>query len=117
MAASWCPGTRELHQVPPAVRPERPVTVGHDGPVQAERDDDFESDDFADDENDLDDDDNSDDDDLDDDEGCGALADEGGRAPICPYCGVTTLPAHRSNVIDSHFVCDNESCDAYGEAM
>jgi hypothetical protein len=39
------------------------------------------------------------------------------RAPICPACGVTTLPAHRSNVIDSHFVCDNEGCEAYGEPV
>lgn len=40
-----------------------------------------------------------------------------GRAPICPFCGVTALPAHRSNVIDSHFVCDNDECDAFGEAI
>jgi hypothetical protein len=40
-----------------------------------------------------------------------------GRAPICPSCGVTALPAHRSNVIDSHFVCDNEGCDAFGEPL
>jgi hypothetical protein len=39
------------------------------------------------------------------------------RAPICPSCGVTALPAHRSNVIDSHFVCDNDGCDAFGEAL
>lgn len=38
------------------------------------------------------------------------------RAPICRWCGVTTLPAHRSNVIDSGFACDNDECDAYGEA-
>jgi hypothetical protein len=40
-----------------------------------------------------------------------------GRAPICASCGVTALPAHRSNVIDSHFVCDNDGCDAFGEAI
>jgi hypothetical protein len=40
-----------------------------------------------------------------------------GRAPICPSCGVTTLPAHLSNVIDSDFVCDNEGCDGYGESV
>ena len=40
-----------------------------------------------------------------------------GRAPICPFCGVTALPAHRSNVIDSHFVCDNDGCDAFGESV
>jgi hypothetical protein len=39
------------------------------------------------------------------------------RAPICPYCGVTALPAHLSNVIDSAFVCDNEDCDAFGDEL
>jgi hypothetical protein len=39
------------------------------------------------------------------------------RAPICRYCGVTALPAHRSNVIDTPFVCDNEDCEAFGEAV
>ena len=39
------------------------------------------------------------------------------RAPICPYCGVTSLPAHLSNVIDSAFVCDNDGCDAFGEEV
>jgi hypothetical protein len=38
-----------------------------------------------------------------------------GRAPICPSCGVTALPADLSHVIDSRFVCDNAECDAYGE--
>ena len=36
------------------------------------------------------------------------------RAPICPACGVTMLPAHLSNVIDSEFVCDNDECEAFG---
>ena len=40
-----------------------------------------------------------------------------GRAPICPYCGVTTLPAELSHVIDTHFVCDNADCEAYGERI
>ena len=40
---------------------------------------------------------------------------EEGRAPICPYCGVTTLPAELSNVLDTDFVCDNADCEAYGE--
>ena len=40
-----------------------------------------------------------------------------GRAPICPYCGVTTLPAAPANVIDTAFVCDNADCDAYGEII
>ena len=39
------------------------------------------------------------------------------RAPICPTCGVTALPAHPSNVIDSAFVCDNDGCDAFGESV
>ena len=40
-----------------------------------------------------------------------------GRAPICPYCGVTALPAELSHVIDTDFVCDNADCDAYGEPV
>ena len=43
-------------------------------------------------------------------------ADEG-RAPICPSCGVTTLPAEPSNVIDSGFICENADCDAFGEPV
>lgn len=48
-----------------------------------------------------------------------SYGDEGddGRAPICPYCGVTALPADLSNVIDTTFVCDNEGCEAYGDAV
>jgi hypothetical protein len=38
-----------------------------------------------------------------------------GRAPICPYCGVTTLPADPANVIDTRFVCENPDCEAFGE--
>jgi hypothetical protein len=40
-----------------------------------------------------------------------------GRAPICPYCGVTALPAELSHVLDTDFVCDNADCDAYGETV
>jgi hypothetical protein len=40
-----------------------------------------------------------------------------GRAPICSSCGVTALPAETSNVIDSGFVCENPSCDAFGDAV
>jgi hypothetical protein len=40
-----------------------------------------------------------------------------GRAPICPYCGVTALPGDLANVIDVHFVCDNADCDAYAEVV
>jgi hypothetical protein len=42
---------------------------------------------------------------------------EEGRAPICPYCGVTTLPAELSHVLDTDFVCDNADCEAYGEQI
>ena len=40
-----------------------------------------------------------------------------GRAPICPDCGVTALPAAPANVIDSDFVCENPDCDAYGQTV
>ena len=40
-----------------------------------------------------------------------------GRAPICPHCGVTALPAQPSHVIDTGFVCENPDCDAYGEVI
>ena len=39
------------------------------------------------------------------------------RAPICRWCGVTALPKHLSNVIDSPFVCDNEDCEAFGDEV
>jgi hypothetical protein len=39
------------------------------------------------------------------------------RAPICPFCGVTALPADPSNVIDTTFVCENPDCDAFGEPV
>lgn len=39
------------------------------------------------------------------------------RAPICPSCGVTALPAHLSHVIDSDFVCDNDECEGYGDPV
>jgi hypothetical protein len=39
------------------------------------------------------------------------------RAPICPSCGVTALPAETSNVIDAGFVCENPDCDAFGDAV
>ena len=39
------------------------------------------------------------------------------RAPICPSCGVTALPAEPSNDDDSTFVCENPDCDAYGEVV
>jgi hypothetical protein len=36
------------------------------------------------------------------------------RAPICPSCGVTALPAEG---FGEQFVCENPDCDAYGEAV
>jgi hypothetical protein len=39
------------------------------------------------------------------------------RAPICSYCGVTTLPADLSNVIDTRFICENPDCEAFGETV
>jgi hypothetical protein len=49
----------------------------------------------------------------------GTVEDERGeaRAPICPYCGVTALPAEISSVLDPAFVCDNEDCDAFGDEV
>ena len=40
-----------------------------------------------------------------------------GRAPICPSCGVTALPAETLNVIDSAYVCENPDCDAFGDTV
>jgi hypothetical protein len=39
------------------------------------------------------------------------------RAPICPSCGVTALPADTSNVLDPTFVCENPDCDAFGDSV
>jgi hypothetical protein len=35
------------------------------------------------------------------------------RAPICPVCGVTALPAESG----TGFVCENPDCEAFGEAV
>lgn len=40
-----------------------------------------------------------------------------GRAPICPSCGVTALPAEMSNLLDSDFACENPDCDAFGDVI
>jgi hypothetical protein len=42
---------------------------------------------------------------------------EVGRAPICPDCGVTALPAETANVIETRFVCENPDCPAFGEPV
>ncbi|MDP8976240.1 MAG: hypothetical protein M3N28_07750 [Actinomycetota bacterium] len=39
------------------------------------------------------------------------------RAPICPHCGVTALPAEPAQVVDTAFVCENPDCDEFGEAV
>lgn len=40
-----------------------------------------------------------------------------GRAPICPWCGVTALPGETANVLEPGFVCDNAGCEAFGESV
>ncbi|HYF44918.1 MAG TPA: hypothetical protein VD926_01830 [Acidimicrobiales bacterium] len=50
------------------------------------------------------------------------MSDRGGdegvdRAPICPGCGVTALPAHTANVLDTEFVCENPDCESFGEVV
>ena len=40
-----------------------------------------------------------------------------GRAPICPFCGVTALPGDLSHVLDTRFVCENPDCEAFGEVV
>jgi hypothetical protein len=40
-----------------------------------------------------------------------------GRAPICPFCGVTALPGDPGFVIDTRFVCENPDCEAHGEVI
>ena len=39
------------------------------------------------------------------------------RAPLCPFCGVTALPADAAHVIEPRFVCENPDCDAFGEEI
>lgn len=39
------------------------------------------------------------------------------RAPLCPFCGVTTLPAEAAHVIETSFVCENPDCEAYGDRI
>ena len=40
-----------------------------------------------------------------------------GRAPICPFCGVTALPSESDSWADSEFVCENPDCEAFGEPI
>ena len=39
------------------------------------------------------------------------------RAPICPSCGVTALPAETANVIDATFICENPDCEDFGNPI
>ena len=39
------------------------------------------------------------------------------RAPICPACGVTALPADDGHVLDTRFACENPDCESYGEIV
>jgi hypothetical protein len=39
-----------------------------------------------------------------------------GRAPICPFCGVTALPSEHARG-DRDFVCENPDCEAFGEVI
>lgn len=43
--------------------------------------------------------------------------DDEGRAPICPFCGVTALPGDAGHVLDPSFVCENPDCEAFGEVI
>jgi hypothetical protein len=47
----------------------------------------------------------------------GQDAEDEGRAPICPFCGVTALPADPANVIDTRFMCENPDCEAFGQQV
>jgi hypothetical protein len=40
-----------------------------------------------------------------------------GRAPICPCCGVTALPADAGHVLDTRFACENPDGEAFGELI
>jgi hypothetical protein len=40
-----------------------------------------------------------------------------GRAPICPFCGVTALPSESGSWDDPSFVCENPDCEAFGELV
>jgi len=53
------------------------------------------------------------------DDGRAELDERGGadRAPICPACGVTALPAEPAHVVDTTFVCENPDCESFGEPV
>jgi hypothetical protein len=43
--------------------------------------------------------------------------DDEGRAPICPFCGVTALPGDAGHVLEPRFICENPDCEAFGEVI
>jgi hypothetical protein len=43
--------------------------------------------------------------------------DDDGRAPICPFCGVTALPGESGLILDPGFICENPDCEAFGEVI
>jgi len=47
---------------------------------------------------------------------CMSIDDEG-RAPICPFCGVTALPGDPGHVLDPRFICENPDCEAFGDVI
>ena len=53
--------------------------------------------------------------------GAGDLSDfddtDDDRAPICPECGVTALPADGATSTGSGVVCENPDCDAFGDEV
>jgi hypothetical protein len=55
--------------------------------------------------------------DWDEDGGEDAAGEDEARAPICPACGVTALPAETANVLDATFICENPDCEAFGEPV
>lgn len=40
-----------------------------------------------------------------------------GGAPICPWCGVTALPASAIGRLDATFVCDEADCPGVGRSV
>lgn len=45
------------------------------------------------------------------------VSDEPGGAPICPWCGVTSLPGSAVGRPDVAFVCDDADCAGFGEQV
>jgi hypothetical protein len=45
------------------------------------------------------------------------ITEDEGRAPICPYCGVTALPGDEGHVLDPRFICENPDCAGAGDVI